>query len=435
MLARDVRVVVTGLGMITPLGIGQRELWQGVLDGRSTARLVSGMSPEAYPTSIACQVDDERFDPTEFVKNRKSLKLMGRAVKFAVAAAHLAVRDAGLDLERLDPTRCGVALGAGGVGLNDGEHLAALLQISRELTAAAAETNVLALAQRYLNPLTPLKILPNIAAAHIAIEHGLRGENVTVCTACTSGTQAIGEALRLMRLGHADVMLAGASDAMINATGLIGFGLLGVLSRRNDDPARASRPFDRDRDGFVMGEGAAVLVLETLGHAKWRDAPILAELIGYGGCSDAYRITDERDDGGGCIDAMRLALADARVPPAAIQYINAHGTGTQQNDRTEALSIKRVFGEHSRRLCISSTKSQIGHLVAAAGAVELAVCVLALRHQVAPPTINHETPDPECDLDIVPNEARPMALETILSNSFGFGGQNACLVVRRWDGS
>jgi 3-oxoacyl-[acyl-carrier-protein] synthase II len=239
----------------------------------------------------------------------------------------------------------------------------------------------------------------------------------------------------MMRLGHADVMLAGASDAMINPVGLIGFGMLGVLSRRNDDPARASRPFDRNRDGFVMGEGGVILVLETLQHAAKRGAPILAELIGYGGCADAYRITDEREDGGGCVDAMARALADARVTPEAIQYVNAHGTGTLQNDRTEVLSIKRVFGNHSRRLCVSSTKSQVGHLVAAAGAVELAACVLALRHQVAPPTINYETPDPECDIDVVANQARPMALETILSNSFGFGGQNACLVVRRWDGS
>ena len=429
------RVVVTGVGMITPLGVGRHEFWEGILACRSTAQLVPGLAPEEYPTAIACQVDDERFAPGDFVKNRKNLKLMGRAVKFAVSAAAMAVQDACLDFTRADPARCGVAMGVGGVGLHDVEYLNVLLDMSREILETEKQPNLLDIAQRHLNPLTPLKILPNIAAAHIAIEHGLRGENVTVCTACTSGTQAVGEALRLMRLGHADVMLAGGADAMINSMGLIGFGMLGVLSRRNDDPAHASRPFDQTRDGFVMGEGGVVLVLETLTHATKRGASILAEVIGYGNCSDAYRITDEREDGGGCIDAMKRALADARVAPDAIQYINAHGTGTQQNDRTEILSIKQVFGDHSRRLCVSSTKSQVGHLVAAAGAVELAACVLALRHQVVPPTINYETPDPDCDLDVVPNEARSMNLETILSNSFGFGGQNACLVVHRWDGS
>ncbi len=429
------RVVVTGMGMITPMGIGRHEFWEGILAGRSTARLVPGLPPDEYPTAIACQVDDERFSPGDYVKNRKNLKLMGRAVKFAVSAAAMAVQDAGLDLTKADPARCGVALGVGGVGLHDTDYLDVLLDISSEMLAADGPPPLLDIAQRHLNPLTPLKTLPNIAAAHIAIEHGLRGENLTLCTACTSGTQVMGEALRLMRLGHADVMLAGAADATINSMGLIGFGMLGVLSRRNDDPTHASRPFDRTRDGFVMGEGGVVLVLETLAHATKRGASILAEVIGYGNCSDAYRITDEREDGGGCIDAMNRALTDARVTPDAIQYINAHGTGTQQNDRTEILSIKRVFGDHSRRLCVSSTKSQVGHLVAAAGAVELAACVLALQDQVMPPTINYETPDPDCDLDVVPNEARPAKLQTVLTNSFGFGGQNACLVVRRWDGS
>ena len=431
---REVRIVVTGMGMITPMGIGQDEFWEGVITGRSTAQLVPGLSSQEYPTAIACQVDDERFEPGDFVKSRKNLKLMGRTVKFAVSAAGMAVQDASLDLTGVDPTRCGVALGVGGVGLHDAEYLEILLDISRDILATEGQPNLLDIAMRHLNPLTPLKTLPNIAAAHIAIEHGLRGENLTVCTACTSGTQAVGEALRIMRLGHADVMLAGAADAMINSMGLIGFGMLGVLSRRNDDPARASRPFDKTRDGFVMGEGGVVLVMETLTHATNRGAPILAEVIGYGNCSDAYRITDEREDGGGCIDAMKRALADARVAPDAIQYINAHGTGTQQNDRTEVFSIKQVFGDHSRRLCVSSTKSQVGHMVAAAGAVELAACVLALRHQIVPPTINYETPDPECDLDVVPNEARPANLQTVLSNSFGFGGQNACLVARKWEG-
>lgn len=425
------RVVVTGVGMVTPLGIGHAEFWDGVLAGRSAARRLAGLAERGFPTAFACPVDDTRFDPAAHVRERKSLKLMGRAVRFAVAAADLAVRDAGVDLSSLDPGRCGVVLGTGGVGLHDEEYLEALLDIAVELRGPKRPRDVRELAGRYLNPLTPLKVLPNIAAAHIAIQFGFRGESVTFCTACTSGTQAIGEALRLMRLGHADLILAGGADAMINPMGLVGFGMLGVLSTRNDDPEHASRPFDRDRDGFVMGEGGVVLVLETLEHARARSATVLAELIGYGGCSDAFRITDEREDGEGCADAMRRALADARVAPEDVQYVNAHGTGTRQNDATETLAIKKVFGAHARKLAVSSTKSQIGHLVAAAGAVECAACVLALQHQTAPPTINYATPDAACDLDCVPNEARPMRLETVLSNSFGFGGQNACLLLRR----
>jgi 3-oxoacyl-[acyl-carrier-protein] synthase II len=241
--------------------------------------------------------------------------------------------------------------------------------------------------------------------------------------------------MRIMRLGHADLMLAGGADAMINPMGLIGFGMLGVLSKRHENPAQASRPFDRYRDGFVMGEGGVVFVLETYEHAINRGATVLAEMIGYGGCSDAYRITDERENGEGCAEAMQRALVDADLAPEEIQYINAHGTGTRLNDRTEVIAIERVFGRHTRELCISSNKSQIGHLVAAAGAVELAACVLALQNQIIPPTINYETPDPECEVDVVPNVPRPARLETIMSNSFGFGGQNACLILRHGSAS
>ena len=425
------RVVVTGLGMVTPLGIGQRPFWDGVLAARSTARHLEACEPGRYPTSFACPVDDAAFDPGAYVTQRKSLKLMSRATRFAMAAARLALDDAGLGRAERDPWRCGVAHGAGGVGLHDQDYLDSMSALAAELQAGGAGS-LLELAGRHLNPLTPLKILPNITAAHIAIEHDLRGENSTTCTACTSGTQAIGVALRTLRAGHADVMLAGGSDAMINPMGLIAFGMLGVLSTRADDPAHASRPFDRDRDGFVMGEGSTLAVLETLPHATRRGARILAELTGYGGCADAYRITDERADGAGCAEAMRRALADARVAPEGIAYVNAHGTGTRQNDRTETAALKQVFGAHARTLAVSSTKSQIGHLVAAAGAAEFGACVLALRHQVLPPTINYRTPDPECDLDYVPNVPREARFDRVLSNSFGFGGQNACLVLERW---
>jgi len=427
----DVRIVVTGLGMITPMGVGKGPFWEGVTEGRSTASLVPGLDQEKYPTAFACQVDDESFNPRDFVANRKSLKTMGRAARFAVSAAELAVRDAGLKEADLDPFRCGVVMGTGGVGLHDPEYLDVLMDIARAIFENEGPASLLDMAQIHLNPLTPLKTLPNLAAAHIAIAHGFRGENATVCTACTSGTQAVGDALRLMKLGKADVVLAGGADAMINNMGLIGFGMLGVLSRRNEDPGTAARPFDLDRDGFVMGEGGVVLALETLEHARKRGATVIAELIGYGACSDAYRVTDGREDAEGCADAMNRALDDAGVAPEELQYVNAHGTGTRLNDRTECLALRTVFGKHLEKMPVSSTKSQVGHLVAAAGAIELAGCVLALQNQTMPPTINYSRPDPECPLDVVPNEARPAPLETIMSNSFGFGGQNACIVLRR----
>ncbi len=423
---------MTGLGMVTPLGVGRESFWDGILEGRSAGRRIETFDVTGFPTPFACPVDDADFAPASFVKNRKAIKLMSRATRFACGAAALAFEDAGLFPDRRDPSRCGVIHGAGGVGLHDQDYLEALRSISADLLAANGKANLVDLASRHLNPLTPLKMLPNIAAAHIAIEHNLRGENHTVCTACTSGTQAIGEGLRALRAGRADVILAGGSDAMINPMGLVAFGMLGVLSTRADDPARASRPFDRNRDGFVMGEGSVLLVLERERHARARGATILAEVAGYGSCSDAYRITDERDDGAGCSDAIHRALDDAAVPPQGVQYVNAHGTGTRLNDRTEVFALKQVFGAHARTLAVSSTKSQVGHLVAAAGAIEAAACVLALSNQVLPATINYETPDPDCDLDVVPNVPREAPLETVLSNSFGFGGQNAALVFRRF---
>jgi 3-oxoacyl-[acyl-carrier-protein] synthase II len=431
MPSRAERVVITGLGMVTPFGVGQERFWDGVLTARSTARPIDWFDVRGFPSPFACFLEDADFDPGAYVRNRKSIKLMSRATRFAVAASMLAFEDAGLGPDERVSERCGVVHGAGGVGLHDLDYLDAMTAVTTEMTRETAESNVVELACRHLNPLTPLKMLPNVAAAHIAIEHGLRGESHTVCTACTSGTQAIGEALRLLREGRSDVMLAGGSDAMVNPMGLAAFGMLGVLSTRAEDPAHASRPFDRDRDGFVLGEGSAMLVLETLSHARRRGAEIRAEVRGYGCCSDAFRITDEREDGSGCSDAMARALEDAEAPGESIQYVNAHGTGTRMNDRTEVIALKRVFGPHAGALAVSSTKSQIGHLVAAAGAVEAAACVLALRHQIIPPTINYQHPDPECDLDVVPNVPRQAALTNVLSNSFGFGGQNACLVFGR----
>lgn len=417
--------------MVTPFGVGTEGYWDGILASRSASRRIDSFDVTGLPTPYACAVPDAAFDAGRYVRHPKSTKLMSRATRFAMGAAAMALGDTKANGAGKDPSRWGVAHGAGGVGLHDLDYLEAIRAMTSELGTEATGFDWMEAAKRHMNPLLPLKMLPNIAAAHIAIEHDLRGENQTVCTACTSGTQAIGHALTALRDGRADLMLAGGSDAMINPMGLIAFGLLGVLSTREGDPARASRPFDRDRDGFVMGEGSVFLVLETESHARRRGVHPLAELAGYGGCSDAFRITDEREDGSGCAEAMRRALHDAGTAPEEIDYVNAHGTGTRMNDRTEVDAIRAVFGRDADRIAVSSTKSQVGHMIAAAGAVEAATCVLALRDQILPPTINLEAPDPDCDLDFVPHTPRRASVRAILSNSFGFGGQNACLVLRQ----
>jgi 3-oxoacyl-[acyl-carrier-protein] synthase II len=427
----ELRVVISGLGMVTPLGVGRSAFWQGVLEGRSAARPIEQFDATGFSTRFACQVAAS-FDAASYVENRKSLKLMSRAAGFASAAAALALQDANLPPRAEHPDRAGVSIGVGGVGLHDLDHLKTSVEISAELQGWKPPDGVVATVCRHLHPLTPLKLLPNITAGHVAIAHHLWGESITVCTACTSATQAIGEALRVLRRGEMDWMLAGGTDAMINPMGLLGFGMLGVLSTRNEDPARASRPFDRRRDGFVMGEGAVLLVLERAEHARARGAHVLAELAGYGCASDAYRITDEPEDGRGSVAAMRRALADASCGPERVDYVNAHGTGTPMNDLTESRALHTVLGERAPTVPVSSTKSQTGHLVAAAGAVETAASALALDAQILPPSINVEELDPRVDLDVVANVPRRAQVEVLLKNSFGFGGQNACLVLRRW---
>jgi len=429
MKGSDRAVAVTGIGMVTPMGIGRAAFWEGVLDGRSTARRIPWLEEAGVPAPIGCPVEDGWADAGDYARERKSVKLMSRAARHAVIASTLAVRDAGLRMDEIEPKRRAVVLGAGGVGLHDADFLDSLLAGLSEDPRPGETASFYVRARRHIHPLTPLRLLPNIATAHVAITHELRGESVTICTACTSGTQALGEGVRMLREGRADVVLAGGTDAMINPIGVIGFDMLGVMSRRGDDPAHACRPFDKERDGFVMGEGAAIFVLESGAHARARHAPILAELTGYGVCSDGYRITDEREDGSGPAEAMRVAIADAGIGPADVQYVNAHGTGTVMNDRTEVVALQGVFGGRLSGMPVSSTKSQIGHLLAAAGAVEAAACVFALQDQVAPPTINHLTPD--FDIDVVPNQPRAVALRDVISNSFGFGGQNACLALRR----
>jgi 3-oxoacyl-[acyl-carrier-protein] synthase II len=432
------RVAITGVSAITPVATTAADFAAALRAGRSGVRPISAFPAAGFETRIAAEVDGA-FDPSSFAQPRKAAKLMSRATLFAVAAAAMARQDAGLGSGDVDPERLAVSLGAGGMGPVDldmlqGQH-AAILAAAREQEGGYEHTDLAAFARAYralTNPIQGLRGLPNSAAANVAIQQNARGPNNTIATACTSGTQAIGEGMRLIRSGAADVVFAGGTDAMVNPVGILGFGLLGTLSRRNDEPERASRPFDRDRDGFVVGEGAAVVVLERESFARARGARVLAEAAGYGVTCDAYRITDERPDASGATAAIRRCLEDAGADPGDVQYINAHGTGTKMNDQLETRAIRAALGAHAQAVAVSSTKSMIGHLVAAAGAVECVACVIALAEQFLPPTINYDTPDPECDLDYVPNRARPRRIDAALSNSFGFGGQNACLMIRRW---
>ena len=339
--------------------------------------------------------------------------------------------------DAVDPERLGVVVGAGGMGPTDLDLLMAQAQATIDAARDGAQgqwdipTFVRIFTER-TNPLAPLRGLPNLAAAHVAIQHDARGPNATITTACCAGTQAIGEGLRLIQRGDADVVLAGGTDAAVNPVSVLGFSLIGALSRRNEDPVGASRPFDRDRDGFVIGEGAGFVVLERESFARARQARVLAELAGYGATCDAYRITDERPDAAGATRAIELSLRDGDLAPGDIGYINAHGTGTRMNDVTETLAIKRSLGAHAAGVPVSSTKSMIGHLLAGAGAVELAATLIGMNEGFLPPTINLDAPDSECDLDYVPHVARAASPSAALSTSFGFGGQNACLAIRRW---
>ena len=426
------RVVITGIGAVTPFGLGRETYWDNIATGRSAARLITDFDVSTLPTRFAAQVPVSDTSLDDLI-NRKSVKTMARATKFAVAAAREAVDDAAIELSEMDPNRVGTAMGAGGLGFGDLEHTMQSLKIIADCMKPDKTVDaplVWSKTLRRVNPLTPLKGLPNMMAAHIAIECNARGPCLTLATACIASAQAIGEAYRQIKLGLADVMLAGGSDSMTNPNGLVAFSTLGVISKNNEEYLTAARPFDQTRDGFMLGEGGAVLVLEEYESCKRRGGTPYAELIGYANTCDAFRLTDEPEQAWGSIEAMKLALEDAWIDAPDLDYINAHGTGTKLNDKTETFAIKSVF-RYAPDVPVSSTKSQIGHLVAAAGAAEAAACVLALEKQVIPPTINYQHPDPECDLDYVPNEARPAQLQTVLSNSFGFGGQNASLVFRK----
>lgn len=411
------RVVITGMGGMTCIGETVAEYWRHCLEGRSGIGRMTLTDPSAY----GCQVSGEvrGFDPERYME-RRDARRMARFSQLAVAAAGEAIKDAELRLDREDPYAIGVLLGNGNGGFP-------------ELDAA-----VRSLALRgpgKIDPLLMAKILPNMAAGQVSLQFGIKGYNSTVTTACAASTQALGEAVEVIRRGHASVMLSGGAEAGISELGLAGFDVLRALTTKsNDEPERASRPFDAGRDGFVPSEGSGVFVLEALEHAQSRGARILCEIAGYGATADAYHVVAPSPDGEGAARAIQMALEDARLTPTELDYINAHGTSTPLNDAAETVAIKRVFGEAAYGIPVSSTKSMVGHALGGAGAVELIACVKAIEEGMLPPTINQETPDPECDLDYVPNVARPAEVRTVLKNSFGFGGQNACLVLRRFEG-
>ncbi|HEX7406571.1 MAG TPA: beta-ketoacyl-ACP synthase II [Candidatus Binatia bacterium] len=411
----DRRVVVTGLGLITPLGNNVPTNWENLLAGRSGIRAIARFDAAQLPVRIAGEVRD--FDPLRYIEKR-DVKKMDAFIQYAIAAAQMAVDDGRLVIDAGNAERIGVLVGVGIGGI---------------ATLEEGEQSFLESGTRRLSPFMVPRLIANMAPGQIAIRFGAKGVNYAVASACASGGHAIGEAYRLIRFGYQDSMLAGGAEAAVTPLSIAGFSVMRALSARNDEPERASRPFDSERDGFVMAEGAGILVLEESERAIKRGARIYAEIIGYGANSDAYHITTPAPDGEGAARCMRLTLDDADIEPGEVDYINAHGTSTPYNDVNETQAIKRVFGGHARRLAVSSTKSMTGHLLGAAGAVEAAYTVLTAYHGVIPPTINYEHPDPECDLDYVPNVARTAAVRVALSNSFGFGGTNACLAFRRFD--
>jgi 3-oxoacyl-[acyl-carrier-protein] synthase II len=410
------RVVITGLGAVTPLGNNVRSSWENLLAGRATADAITAFDTTGFPVTFACEAKD--FEPTLWIE-RKQARRMDRCAQMIVAAAYQARADAGLKIEP-ECDRVGVSVATAMGGLKSFED--------------ACETLIKRGPER-VSPFSIPTIIPNMGAAQVSIELGTRGPLSSQCTACAASTMAIGDGLDAIRLGRADVMLAGGGEAPITRVGIAGFSAMRALSQRNDDPEHASRPFDADRDGFVMGEAGAVLVLEELGHATRRGARIYAELVGYGVSSDAQHLTEPDPTGESPARAMRMAFADAGISPDQIDYINAHGTSTPLGDASETRVIKHALGEHiARKVPISSTKGATGHCLGAAGAVEAIFCTLAIHEGVLPPTINYETPDPECDLDYVPNEARQADVGVAVSNSSGFGGHNASIVLRRFLG-
>ena len=412
--ARDERrrVVVTGLGALTPIGNSVDEFWSALLEGRSGAAPITLFDSSRMTTKFACEL--KRFDAAEYL-DRRTIQRTARFTQIAVITAGMALEDAGLDVGAEDSFRCGVEMGTGIGGF--------------DMMTTQAHT---LLGARRMHPLYATMVIPNMAAATVAMTYGLRGQNSTNTIACAASTQAIGSAFRAIQHGQADVMLAAGSEASLCEVGVYSFNAIKALSTRNDDPEHASRPFDRDRDGFVAGEGAATLVLEELQHAQARGARVLGEVIGFANTNDAFHQVAPDESGSAPAQAITLALQDAGVEPSAVDYVNAHGTSTGLNDKAETQALKLALGEHAHHVAISSTKSMIGHLLGAAGAVEAVATLLCMRDGIVHPTINYETPDPECDLDYTPNEPRRLDIDVAISNGFGFGGQNAVVVLRRY---
>jgi 3-oxoacyl-[acyl-carrier-protein] synthase II len=409
------RVVVTGVGLVSPLGTGTEKNWEALCAGQSGIGPITRFDASQHSARIAGEV--RGFDPLQFIA-KKDVKKMDVFIQLAIAASQFAMDDASLSITDDIAARTGVfiASGIGGFSTIEREHKA-----------------LLAGGPRRISPFFIPAAIINLAAGQVSIRFGAKGPNSATCTACSASAHAIGDAFEIIRRNDADVMIAGGSEAAITPMGVGGFAAMRALSTRNDAPSKASRPFDLDRDGFVMGEGSGVIILEELEFARRRSAPIYAELVGYGMSADAFHITAPSDDGDGGMRVMRAALRDAGIRPDQVDYINAHGTSTPSNDKLETLAIKRLFGDHARKIAISSTKSMTGHLLGAAGGLEAGITVLAVKHQLVPPTINYETPDPECDLDYVPNVKRAMKIEYALSNSFGFGGTNGALLFKRYE--
>jgi 3-oxoacyl-[acyl-carrier-protein] synthase II len=406
---------VTGVGLVSPVGIGTEANWEALCAGQSGIGPITRFDATHHSARIAGEV--KGFDPLQFV-DKKDVKKMDVFIQLAIAAADFAMSDAKLKVSPECATRTGVfiASGIGGFSTIEREHKALIDG-----------------GPRRISPFFIPAAIINLAAGQVSIRFGAKGPNSATCTACSASAHAIGDAFEIIRRNDADVMIAGGSEAAITPLGVGGFAAMRALSTRNDEPQRASRPFDKDRDGFVMGEGAGVIILEELEFARRRGANIYAELVGYGMSADAFHITAPSEDGDGGMRVMQAALKQAGVVPSDVDYVNAHGTSTPYNDKLETLAIKRVFGDHARKLAISSTKSMTGHLLGAAGGLEAGITVLAIRHQMIPPTINYESPDPECDLDYVPNTKRAMSIDYALSNSFGFGGTNGALLFKKFD--
>ena len=424
------RVVITGIGWITPMGHNIEDVWRRLLAGESGIARTTLFDASTFPTTISAEVKDFALD--SHVRDLEKHRSVGRNTQFALASCAQAWKNAKLDGAKLDLDRVGIYLGSGEGSLDFEAYSGAALSGWAEGATQLDTVKWAQVARERMNVMREIEQEPNMPLSHLAVLTGARGPALNCLTACAASTQAIGEATEILRRGDADVMIGGGAHSMIHPFGVTGFNRLTALSDANADPPRASRPFDNNRKGFVLGEGAGMVILETLDHALSRKAEILAEVVGYGSTADAFRITDQHPDGAGAIVAMQEALADAKLSPRDIQYINAHGTGTRENDGNETGAIKRVFGDHAKDVPVSSIKSMMGHLIAAAGAVELICCVLALRDQILPPTVNLENHDPECDLDYVPNEARKAKVDVAMSNSFGFGGQNDTIIVKRF---